>query len=339
MTAHDRAGRSMSASTSSIPSVDLQAFLTGSSDDQMRIAAEVDEICRTLGFLVVENHGVPEGVIRNAWDASQSFFELPIEEKLRAKPDDPECPRGYFPMAAEALAKSLGVETPPDIKESFGIGPLHAPPYEVDGADYEFHYGKNIWPERPLELRSALTAYFEAMTLAGSRILRLFAAALDLPQEHFEPYHRSPMCALRCINYPASETPLLPGQKGAGEHSDYGSLTMLKSDPNVPGLEIRMPSGEWARAPLVGDAFIVNIGDLMARWTNDRWVSTLHRVVLPAEAGGRRRQSMAFFHNTSFDARIECIPTCLAAGDAPKYEPVLAGQYLVDRFTSAVNDD
>ncbi len=323
--------------TPSIPSVDLNEFLTGSSAVQQRIAAEVDEICRTIGFLVVKKHGVPYQTVSAAWDASRAFFDLPLDDKLRVKPDDPGCPRGYFPMAAEALAKSLGVDTPPDVKESFGIGPLHAPDYEIDAADLEFHYGSNLWPNTPSDLRPALTDYFEAMTEAGSRMLRLFAAALELPQDHFEPYHRHPMCALRCINYPASDTPLLPEQKGAGEHSDYGSLTMLKSDPEVPGLEIRLPSGEWAKAPLVEDAFIVNIGDLMARWTNDRWVSTMHRVVLPAEIGGQRRQSIAFFHNTSFDARIECIPTCLAPGETPKYPPVLAGQYLVDRFTAAVN--
>ena len=321
----------------SIPSVDLNAFLNGSSESQERIAADVDEICKTIGFLVIENHGVPDATVSAAWDVSRAFFDLPLETKLEVRPDDQGCPRGYFPMAAEALAKSLGVDTPPDIKESFGIGPLHAPKYEIDAADREFHYGENLWPQAPAELERALTDYFEAMTDAGARVLRLFAAALDLPHDHFEPFHRHPMCALRCLNYPASATPLLPGQKAAGEHSDYGSLTMLKSDPDVPGLEIRLPSGEWAKAPLVENAFIVNIGDLMARWTNDRWVSTMHRVVLPAESGGQRRTSMAFFHNTSFDAQIECIPTCLPQGDAPKYPPVLAGRYLVDRFTAAVN--
>ncbi len=321
-----------------IPTVDLRAFLTGTPDAQRRIAAEVDEICRTTGFVVIENHGVAEDIIAAAWEASREFFDLPLRAKLEVRPDDPGCPRGYFPMAAEALAKSLGVETPPDIKESFGIGPLRAPPGGIDVADFEFHYGENLWPRRPEQLRRALTDYFEALTEACSRVLRLFAAALDLPQDHFEPFHRYPMCALRCINYPASDAPLLPGQRAAGEHSDYGSLTMLKSDPEVPGLEIRLPSGEWAEAPLVEHAFIVNIGDLMARWTNDRWVSTLHRVVLPAETGSERRQSMAFFHNTSFDARIECIPTCLDPGEEPKYEPVLAGRYLLDRFRSAVNE-
>jgi len=335
----DETEATASADVPSIPSVDLGSFLAGSAAEQKSIAAHVDEICKSIGFLIIENHGIRNDVVDNAWSAARTFFDLPLDEKLKSKPADPNCPRGYFPLAAEALARSLGVETPPDIKESFGIGPLHPPPYEMAADDFEFHYGENHWPMLPMEFRSALTSYFEAMSALGSRVLQLFAAALELPHDFFERFHTHPMCALRCINYPRSDEPLLPQQKGAGEHSDYGSITILKSDPDVPGLEIRLPSGQWARAPLVKDAFVVNIGDMMARWTNDRWVSTLHRVVQPGATpgGANRRQSLPFFHNTNFDAKIECIPTCLRPGEEPKYEPVLAGQYLIERFTSAVS--
>jgi isopenicillin N synthase-like dioxygenase len=322
-----------------IPSIDLGSFLAGTRAERKLIAAHVDEICKSIGFLVIENHGIPINVVDDAWSAATAFFDLPLDEKLKSKPTDANCPRGYFPLAAEALAKSLGVETPPDIKESFGIGPMHAPPYAMAADEFEFHYGENYWPALPTEFRSTMTRYFDAMSILGSRVLQLFAAALELPDNFFEKFHTHPMCALRCINYPRSDAPLLPMQKGAGEHSDYGSITILKSDPDVPGLEIRMPSGRWARAPLVKDAFVVNIGDMMARWTNDRWVSTLHRVIQPGatRGGADRRQSIPFFHNTNFDAKIECIPTCLRPGERPKYAPVLAGQYLVERFTAAVN--
>ena len=322
-----------------IPAVDLQAFLQGSPAQQQRIASEVDNVCRTIGFLIVENHGIPADVVDEAWEACRAFFDLPIDEKLRCRSDDPTCPRGYFPMAAEALAKSLGVETPPDIKESIGIGPSHQPAGTIDPGDYDFHFGENFWPRRPEAFRPAVSNYFAAMEQLGSRVLRLFAAALGLPHEYFQQYHTYPRSALRCINYPATSAPPACGQRGAGEHSDYGSITLLKSDPNIPGLEIKLASGGWVSAPLVQDGFIVNIGDLMARLTNDRWVSTLHRVTNPVSESGEvtRRQSMAFFHNTDFDARIECIPTCLAPGENAKYEPVLAGQYLMQRFTSAVN--
>ncbi len=318
----------------SLPLVDLNRFLTGSTDEQRQIARDVDDICATIGFLVVKGHGVDDTVIRNAWDAAAAFFALPIEEKRKSESPDPQCPRGYFPMAKEALAQSLGAETPPDIKESFGIGPMRPPNQPVSEEDFDFHFGPNLWPDNPPELRPALTAYIAEMEALGGRVLSLFGAALDLPLDYFERFHTSPRGALRCLSYPATTSELLPGQRAAGEHSDYGSITMLKSDPHVPGLEVRRPDGEWITAPLVEDGFIVNIGDMMARWTNDRWVSTLHRVTCPTDAP--RRQSMAFFHNANFDANIECIPTCLAEGESPKYGPVTAGDYLMRRFKSAL---
>ncbi len=330
----------MTDPATAIPVVDLGAFLTASAEEQSSIAHEVDNICRNTGFLIIENHGVPADVIQHAWRSTRTFFDLPLADKLTAKSANPRCPRGYFPMASEALAKSLGVNTPPDIKESFGIGRMVAPQVQLPPDDYDFYFGENLWPTAMPRLQSSLTTYFEAMTELGSRVLRLFAAALDMPHDYFEQFHTYPMSALRCINYPGTDQPLLPMQRGAGEHSDYGSITILKSDPAVPGLEIKLASGKWVRAPLVDDAFIVNIGDMMARWTNDRWVSTLHRVVQPdgQSDGVQRRQSMAYFYNTNFDAAIDCIPSCLGAGEAPKYETVYSGPYLKSRFTAAIDD-
>lgn len=321
-----------------IPTVSLLSFLQGSDAEQQEIAKNVDEICRTLGFLVVEQHGISQRVIDAAWASTKAFFDLPLEQKILSKSADAGCPRGYFPFESEALAKSLGVDTPPDIKESLGIGPLRAPDREISAQAYEFHYGENIWPDQPADLQTTLTTYMTAMESLGNNVLRLFAAALSLPQDYFESFHTEPMCALRCLNYPAVDKPLLPEQRGAGEHADYGTITMLKSDPQVAGLEVRLPSGEWIAAPLVKDGFIVNIGDMMARWTNDRWVSTLHRVISPGApgGGGGRRQSMAYFYNTSFDAEISCIPTCLDEGEQAKYSPVNGGDYLVQRFSSAL---
>ena len=318
----------------SLPLVNLDQFLSADPGEQEQIAKDVDEICSTIGFLVVKGHGVDTQVIDAAWHAAETFFALPLEEKLKSESPDPQCPRGYFPLAKEALAQSLGAETPPDIKESLGIGPMHPPEQSVSAYDFDFHFGENLWPDRPPQLRSALTCYIDELEALGGRVLRLFAAALELPHDYFERFHTSPRCALRCLSYPAVNGRLLPGQRAAGEHSDYGSITMLKSDPHVPGLEVRRPDGKWIQAPLVEDGFIINIGDMMARWTNDRWVSTLHRVTCPDNAP--RRQSMAFFHNANYDANIECIPTCLADGESPKYEPVTAGAYLMHRFKSAL---
>ena len=316
-----------------IPIVNLAAFIQGNSEQQETIAAEVDHICRTLGFLIVEQHGVDLPLINSAWSAARQFFDLPLQQKMASKSPDPGCPRGYFPFASEALAKSQGVETPPDVKESISIGPLRVPQRDIAPAELEFHYGENIWPEQPAGIRDALTDYMQEMEKLGNNLLRLFAAALSLPHDYFVAFHADPMCALRCLNYPEVDKPLLENQKGAGEHADYGSITMLKSDPDVAGLEVRLPDGEWIAAPLVRDGFIVNIGDMMACWTNDRWVSTLHRVISPA--GGSRRQSMAYFYNTDFDAEIRCLPTCTAEDNPARYAPVRAANYLAQRFGSA----
>lgn len=330
----------MATDPSAIASVDLGAFLHGTADQRQSIAAQVDEICRSTGFLIVDNHGVPDGIVDNAWSLTSEFFDLPQEQKLAARSEQPGCPRGYFPMAAEALGKSLGVDTPPDLKESFGIGPSRAPERRMSAEDFDFHFGNNLWPRRPKGFRDAWLRYFRAMENLADGILTLFAAALDLPPDYFAPFHTHPISAMRGLRYPLAQPGLLlPGQKGAGEHSDYGSITILKPDPAVAGLEIRLPAGQWARVPLVKNGFIINIGDMLARWTNDRWVSTLHRVVMPAQLTDDSqvaRQSIAFFYNTNYDAEIRCIPTCLDSAGCAHYDPVIAGEYLMQRFRSAI---
>ena len=298
------------------------------------MAADVDRICRTTGFLVLRNHSVPASVVDAAWHAAEQFFSLPETEKQRSRSADPDCPRGYFPMAAETLAKTLNDETPPDLKESFSCGPQRAPRQRGSVEHFDFFYGTNIWPANPPTFRAAFEAYYEAMEDLGLRIMRLFALALDLPTDFFAAHHSHHISALRTLNYPPQKTAPLPGQLGAGAHTDYGSVTILRPDPGVSGLQVQMPDGAWIEAPRTSDAFIVNIGDMLARWTNDRWVSTLHRVV--PDDPGQRRQSIAYFQNPNFDAEISCLPTCLPAGDSARYPPVLAGSYLMQKFASAL---
>ncbi len=324
---------------SPIPAFDLGTFLHESASVQREIATQVDNTCRSSGFLIIENHGVPQSIIDDIWDLSRAFFDLPIEQKLRCRSDNLNCPRGYFPIQSEALARSLGTDTPPDVKESFGCGPLNAPTTNLAIDEFDFHYGENVWPEDPQRFSRAWIDYYHEMEVLGANIMKLFAAALGLPLDYFHAFHDHHVSALRCINYPENTGPLLPDQKAAGEHSDYGTVTLLMPDREVHGLEIRLPEGIWVAAPLVENAYIVNIGDMMARWTNDRWVSTLHRVVTrpPAENETTpRRQSLAYFQNTNFDTQISCLPNCVSPGEQPLYRPVAAGQYLFERFTSAV---
>ncbi|MDG1118224.1 MAG: 2-oxoglutarate and iron-dependent oxygenase domain-containing protein [Flavimaricola sp.] len=302
---------------------DLVAFLAAKGEDRRKRARQIDEICRETGFLVLEGHGVPEAVITDVWQAAAAFFAQPPEGKAKVAAPYPGYPYGWLGPDKEALARSKGEETPPDLKESFNGGPLLTPPGMTDPDALAFCYQPTLWPELT-GFRSAWEAYYSHMEQLAGRIMMAFAAALDLPEDHFDPYINSPISALRALHYPATTGQPLDRQQRAGAHSDYGSLTILLPQPGSRGLEIMGPDGDWVEVPAIPGTFVINIGDLMARWTADRWVSTLHRVV--ARPDQPARQSLAFFHQPNWSAEI--VP--LDGSDS--YEPVLSGPYLMDKF-------
>jgi isopenicillin N synthase-like dioxygenase len=320
--------------TQKFPVFDLARFETASFEEKLPLAAEVDVICRATGFLAIAGHGVPEAVIGAAWLKAQAFFDLPAEQKQRARAPYPGYPYGYLGPQLESLAKSRNADAPPDLKESFNGGPSRAPEGMTDPEALAFCYAATIWPDAPEGFIGAWQDYYAAMENLAARIMRLFAAALRLPEDYFDRFIDAPISALRALNYPRQDAAPEPGQIRAGAHTDYGSLTILLPQPGSHGLEILTPDGAWTPVPPHASAFVINIGDLMARWTNDRWVSTLHRVVNPtAENGGNaRRQSMAFFHQPNWDAEIRVLEACLGPGEAPKYAPVHSGPYLMSKF-------
>lgn len=320
------------------PIFDLAAFEQSDDEKKRQMGREVDLICRASGFLAVNNHGIPDEVIGNVWRLAHDFFDLPHGVKDRSRAPYPGYPYGYLGPGAEALARSKGVDSPPDLKESFNGGPLSVPPGLSDAEALAFCYAATIWPGESPEFRAAWEAYYAAVTDLAARIMVVFAVALELPEDYFQSFIGAPISALRALNYPALDAPPPEGQLRAGAHTDYGSLTILLPQPGSKGLEIMTPEGFWREVPPVDGAFVINIGDLMARWTNDRWVSTLHRVVnvAPEDGGLLRRQSLAFFHQPDWFAEIETLPSCLAEDEAPKYAPVLSGPYLMDKFKKTV---
>lgn len=324
------------ARTAAFPVFDLGRFEKADGAEREALVAEVDAICRSTGFLAIANHGVPQPVIDGVWSQAKAFFDLPYEEKNAARAPYAGYPYGYLGPKLEALAKSKGVDTPPDLKESFNGGPLSVPAGLDDKDALAFCYAETIWPAAPAGFRAAWTAYYEAMEDLAQRIMRVSAAAIGLPERYFDSFIDHPISALRALNYPEQAVPPEPGQLRAGAHTDYGTLTILLPQEGSRGLEILSPDGEWTAVPPVPGAFVINIGDLMGLWTNDRWVSTLHRVVNPGadEGGGERRQSLAFFHQPNWDAEIAVLPQFLAAGERPKYEPVRSGPYLMSKFRS-----
>ncbi|MFT5798770.1 MAG: isopenicillin N synthase-like dioxygenase [Candidatus Azotimanducaceae bacterium] len=305
--------------------MDFQHINLAAAENDPTLAKLVDDICRETGFLVLEGHGVKADVIENLWGAANQFFAQSSEVKQQVKAPYAGYPYGYLGPNAEALAKSKGEDTPPDLKESINGGPLSVPKGASADA-MEFCYQPTLWPE--LEgFRAAWEAYYSEMEALAERVMRLFARALELPVDHFAPYIDAPISALRLLHYPAANGVPLDRQQRAGAHTDYGSLTILLPQPNSQGLQIQTPQGEWIDVPAPEGAFVINIGDLMARWTADRWVSTLHRVVAKPEQPARL--SVAYFHQPNWDAEI----TPLDGSDV--YPAVRSGPYLMEKFRAA----
>ena len=303
---------------------------------QTGAAAAVGAACERIGFLIVRSHGVDPAVIAAASTTARAFFDRPLEEKLGYRPT-PGVMRGYARMGGESVSYSMGAKAPPDLNESFAIGPLDSPtdPY-FTGPAAGTHFAPNIWPTEPRDLRPAWSAYYRAMQGLAAELMRLFALALGLDERFFDDKIDRHISRLRVRNYPDQPTPALPGQLRAGAHTDHGSLTILCTADRPGGLQVRDAAGAWHDVPSIPGTFVVNIGDLMARWTNDRWVSTVHRVVNPPpdRAADSRRQSLVFFHNPNYDAEIVCLPTCLAPGAVPKYAPTTSGEHLRRQFLS-----
>ncbi|MBX3091708.1 MAG: isopenicillin N synthase family oxygenase [Cryobacterium sp.] len=306
--------------------------------DPTVVGREFDETLRDVGFFQIIDHGVPDAVADRCWNVSRNFFDLPLEAKLSVERPEGGL-YGYFPMLAESLARSRDDAAPGDLKESFNMGPGVVPGYQpVDETEASL-FSPNRWPAAMPELKASWENYYSEMSKLARRLMSMFAHGLELSAEFFDDKIDHSPSALRAINYPEQDASPADGQLRAGAHTDYGTLTILRQEMGRAGLQVRdEKTNSWIDIPPTPGALVINIGDLMARWTNDRWTSTLHRVVNPdaGTAVSTRRQSMPFFHNANYSALVECLPSCLAAGDTPKYEPVLAGPHLAGKSHKAV---
>jgi isopenicillin N synthase-like dioxygenase len=320
----------------SVPIIDISPFYTGGPEGRRRVGKEIDRACTDIGFLQIVGHQVPERLIQDTYDISRAFFDLPLEEKMKVKRPAVDQVRGYSPICDEGVSYSLGEPTPGDLKESLSIGPFDVPDddpyYHCEAAGP--HFAPNCWPEALPELRPLWERYFRAMEQLSADLMTMFAIGLDLPEDFFAPTIDRHISMFRVINYPDQPDPPEPGQLRVGPHSDYGSLTIVRQEASPGGLQVRNKAGEWVDVPVVDGALVVNIGDLMAEWTNDRWVSTMHRVVNPPrdKALGSRRQSLVFFHQPNYDAVVEVLPSCCGPDNPPKYRPITSGEHLYNKF-------
>ena len=348
------------SSVSSIPIIDVGALVTPSASAAAKlvVAAEIGDACEKVGFFVIRNHGVDRKVIDAAWEETSRFFDRPVDSKVGEDGHllmTDTYPYGYSPLGGEVLGKGdeLGrdagetnvgiggaydgqVQKPTsnagDMKEMFAVGPYN----EASGMP------PPRYPPDSEAFQAATMAYYQSMEVLSAALMRGFALSLGLDEHWFVAKNDRHASTLRALNYPSvsGEVPPEPGQMRASPHTDYGVLTILRS--GGAGLQVKLLDDKWYDAPFLEDAFIINLGDLMSRWTNDKWLSTPHRVVVPEDLGSTaamigvaRRQSMAYFCNLNMDAYVETISTCVDEDTPPKYKPCKAGDHLMAKHIAS----
>jgi len=294
--------------TMPLPLIDLAA------GTRAQHAAAIDHALRGPGFFAIRGHALHGGTRDAAFGAAHRFFTLPDATKARWHIDrHPQgLKRGFDPIGWQALAPGQ----PPDLKESFYLG------VEAIGA--------NQWPDEALVpgFRVACHGYMRAAEALARHLMGLFELALGLSPRHFDGFMRHPTCTLRLLHYPPQPADAAPGQIGCGAHTDWGALTLLAQD-EAGGLQVQTAHG-WIDVPPDPEVLIVNAGDMMPRWTNDRWRSTPHRVI--NRFGGRDRWSIAYFFDLDDEASIEPLEVCVSAANPARYAPITAGQHLAEMY-------
>ncbi|MFG2210227.1 isopenicillin N synthase family dioxygenase [Streptomyces sp. NPDC048638] len=319
-----------------VPVIDISAWRTGTEADRAAIAAAVDEAARTVGFMQIRGHGIPESTERAFADGLDAFFALPLAEKKALRAPSPDINRGYTPARTEKLSLSLGVPAAvEDLFEAFNVGSEAGSFPELELP--EEHYPANLWPTVP-GFRAAVEDWCAQAGALAERLTDVFAHALGLAEGYFGPFTDHSLDVLRMIHYmlPDEETVIDRDQMGMGAHTDYGIVTVLWAD-RVPGLQILDSDGSWHDVLPEPGCLLVNLGDLLARWTNDRWLSTMHRVLPPTDERGRvvRRRSAAYFHDGNWDAEISALPGCVPADSEPLHPPTTVGRHLADKLAGS----
>lgn len=298
--------------TLNIPTVDLSAGAA---------ARALDDACREHGFFYLTGHGVAKTVVKGGFAAARKFFAEPLDKKLafHIRHSHPH-QRGYVPLFEERLDQ----DAPPDFKESFDLGVDLAPDHP-DVLAAKMFAAPNIWPVTP-GFRDAVEVYHGEMMRLGADLVRLTAEALGLPAGYFNNAMAAPVGNLRLLRYPAQMGTAV--DDGCGAHTDYGFLTVLAQD-SVGGLEVEGEPGRWLAVRPRPGTFVVNLGDLLTRWTGGRYRACRHRV---QNTAGRARYSMPFFLDPNVDALVDVVPTCRAEPGAADMHPINAGVFLQSRF-------
>lgn len=313
-----------------IPVIDIAAFDAGPDGDRCRVISSVTSACEETGFLVIVGHGVDEGLIDEMYRVTAEFFLLPLEEKELCTPVGWD---RFCAFASIETGRMPGGKA--DLKEMY-----HANRFDDPGQAETAGYSRgvaelqapNIWPARPDGFTDIWRTYYRAMEVLADRMDRLFACCLGLPEAWFAHKFDNHLSNLSANWYPPQPEEPDPDQVRGSAHIDFSALTILYQDDAPGGLEVHDHSGEWRPVPPIPGSYVVNLGDLMNRFTNDRWRATPHRVINPPrEAADRGRISIPYFQMPNWDAVIECVPTCEPDEGGPCYPPIVAGPHAEER--------
>jgi isopenicillin N synthase-like dioxygenase len=321
-----------------VPAVDITPWVrNGPAEEKAEVARQIDAACREVGFMQILGHGIPGSVTDGLAGAMDDFFADDLEtKKQHVTPRGIN--RGYSPPKAESLSLSLGVESATrmnDFFEAFNVGSA-ASDYPGLGLEGENDYAENVWPDTP-KFRLRVERYFAEAQRVAHTMTDIFAHALGLPADFFDSFTDHSIDVLRMNNYalPPGTVDLDGDLVGMSEHTDFGIVTVLWAD-QVKGLQVLGDDGSWNDVSPADDALLINLGDLTARWTNERWQSTLHRVKPPIVDGTiNRRRSAAYFHDGNADAVISAIPSCVEAGEEPLYAPITVTEHIAAKLAGS----
>lgn len=309
--------------SANLPLIDFSPARSGDPKGLKKVGRQIHEACTTTGFFYITGHGVPQATLDRAVETMRRFFDLPLEQKRQVAVNKTH--RGWHEIGGALMYQA----TKPDFKEFFGIG-LELAPDDPDVLAGQALRGPNNWPHFMPEVQEAFYAYYEAIGACGQDLLRAVAAGLGLETEFFARRYRKRMQRTQAVFYPPQPPQMGEDQFGVAPHTDYGCVTLLWQD-DIGGLEVRRLDGRWIDAAPIEGSFVINVGDLLARWSNDRFASTPHRVV---NRSGRKRMSIATFYDPDYTAVVDPVELGLV-GAAPRYEPVLAGDYILGRINDS----
>jgi isopenicillin N synthase-like dioxygenase len=314
------------AAAMAIPVIDYGPYFAGETGALEPLAREVGRACEKVGFFYALNHGVADALIARAFAASRCFFALPLEERRALTLNENNI--GYLPFnAAMQSAAAFHQAIRPNQNESFFISHDRSPghPDVIAGKPLR---GRNQWPPDMPGLRADMTEYFDALGAMCDRMLPPFAVALGMPADFFGPYFaQEPYANLRFLHYPSQDA-TEDDAFGQRPHTDNSFMTVL-ARTEVPSLAVRLPSGEWFPPPVIPGTFLINIGNIMRRLSNDRFLSIPHAVL---NRSGIHRYSIAYFHSPNPDRVIECLSSCTGPGNPPRYPPAVYRDLVLEFY-------